>query len=79
MADKQINNSINNKQVFNALVLAASRKGINDEVAKLQNRTHKCVVELNGIVMIERVVKTLIESNEFISTSRFKFIIKTYL
>ena len=65
MADKQINNSINNKQVFNALVLAASRKGINDEVAKLQNRTHKCVVELNGIVMIERVVKTLIESNEF--------------
>ncbi len=65
MPDEQISNSINNKQVFNALVLAASRKGINDEVAKLQNKSHKCIVELNGIPMIERVINTLIKSNEF--------------
>ena len=46
-------------------MLAASRKGINDEVAKLQNKSHKCIVELNGIPMIERVINTLIKSNEF--------------
>ena len=59
------NKQINSKQVFNALVLAASRKGINDDVAKLENKSHKCLVNLNGIPMIERVIQTLINSNEF--------------
>lgn len=48
-----------------ALVLAASRQGIDDPVAKIQNKTHKCLVTLDGIAMIERVVQTLIDSECF--------------
>ena len=32
---------------FNALVLAASRKGPNDAVAQIQKKTHKCLVTIN--------------------------------
>jgi choline kinase len=42
-----------------ALVLAASRQGFDDPVAKLQNKSHKCLVNIDGIAMIERVVQTL--------------------
>lgn len=45
-----------------ALVLAASRKGTDDPVALLQNKSHKCLVEIDGIAMLERVVQTLIDS-----------------
>jgi len=48
-----------------ALVLAASRKGVDDPVAKIQNKTHKCLVTIDGIAMIERVVQTLIDSECF--------------
>ena len=33
---------------FTALILAASRKGKEDEVAKLQGVSHKCLVEVDG-------------------------------
>ena len=48
-----------------ALVLAASRQGVDDSVAKLQNKSHKCLVTIDGVAMIERVVQTLIDSDCF--------------
>jgi CTP:molybdopterin cytidylyltransferase MocA len=48
-----------------ALVLAASRQGVDDPVAKIQNKSHKCMVTIDGIAMIERVVQTLIDSGCF--------------
>jgi len=48
-----------------ALVLAASRQGVDDPVAKIQNKSHKCLVTIDGIAMIERVVQTLIDSECF--------------
>ncbi len=48
-----------------ALVLAASRQGFDDPVAKLQNKSHKCLVNIDGIAMIERVVQTLLDSECF--------------
>lgn len=47
------------------LVLAASRRGSEDPVARLQNQTHKCLVKVKGVAMIERVVQTLIDSGRF--------------
>jgi GTP:adenosylcobinamide-phosphate guanylyltransferase len=49
------------------LVMAASRRGVNDPVAQLQNKSHKCLVEIDGQVMLERVVEVLIESECFSS------------
>ena len=40
-----------------ALILAASRRGPDDAVAKLQNISHKCLVVIDGMVMLERVVR----------------------
>lgn len=48
-----------------ALVLAASRQGVDDPVARIQNKSHKCLVAIDGIAMIERVVQTLIDSECF--------------
>ncbi len=48
-----------------ALVLAASRKGPDDAVARMQDKSHKCLVEIDGIAMIERVVQTLMDSGCF--------------
>ncbi|MEN3950267.1 nucleotidyltransferase family protein [Iodidimonas sp. SYSU 1G8] len=47
------------------LVMAASRKGVNDPVALLQNKSHKCLVEIDGQVMLERVLEALIDSGCF--------------
>lgn len=44
---------------YTALVLAASRRGAGDPVARIQNLSHKCLVKLNGTVMVERVIATL--------------------
>jgi len=48
-----------------ALVLAASRQGVDDPVAKIQDKSHKCLVTIDGVAMIERVVQTLIDSECF--------------
>lgn len=48
-----------------ALVLAASRKGGQDPLAGRQNKSHKCLIELDGIAMIERVVQMLMDSGCF--------------
>lgn len=45
-----------------ALVLAASRKGSEDPVASHAGTTHKCLVEVDGIAMIQRVIQVLIDS-----------------
>lgn len=50
-------------QQFTALILAASRKGAEDEVAKLQGVSHKCIVEVDGVVMLQRVVDALSASD----------------
>lgn len=47
------------------LVMAASRRGVNDPVAQLQNKSHKCLVEIDGQVMLERVIEALIDSDCF--------------
>ena len=44
---------------MSALILAASRKGAEDAVAKLQDKSHKCLVEVDGTVMLERVVNAI--------------------
>jgi len=51
--------------VATALVLAANRKGSDDPVARLQNRSHKCLVEVDGVAMIERVIQSLVDSGRF--------------
>ncbi|MEM7689280.1 MAG: nucleotidyltransferase family protein [Pseudomonadota bacterium] len=48
---------------FAVLILAASRKGAQDEVAKLQGVSHKCLVEVDGEVMLERVVGAIAASD----------------
>lgn len=47
------------------LVMAASRRGVDDPVAKLQGKSHKCLVELDGQVMLERVIEALVDSGFF--------------
>jgi GTP:adenosylcobinamide-phosphate guanylyltransferase len=44
------------------LVLAASRAGPQDAVAKLQNVSHKCLVDIDGEIMLQRVVREIAES-----------------
>lgn len=42
-----------------AIILAASRQGVPDPVAAAQGKSHKCLVELGGMTMLERVVRTV--------------------
>lgn len=42
-----------------ALILAASRRGPADSVAQIQNLSHKCLVVIDGMVMLERVVREI--------------------
>ncbi|MEO1221230.1 MAG: NTP transferase domain-containing protein [Pseudomonadota bacterium] len=51
-----------NTDKVTVLVLAASRAGPQDAVAKLQNLSHKCLVEIDGEVMLQRVVREIAES-----------------
>jgi len=44
------------------LVLAASRAGPQDAVAQLQNVSHKCLVDIDGEIMLQRVVREIAES-----------------
>jgi GTP:adenosylcobinamide-phosphate guanylyltransferase len=47
------------------LVMAASRRGVDDPVARLQDKSHKCLVEIDGQVMLERVLEALVDSGCF--------------
>ncbi len=47
------------------LVLAASRSGADDPVARLKNVSHKCLAPIDGVVMLERVVQTILDSGAF--------------
>lgn len=47
---------MSDQQKATALVLAASRRGPQDAVAQIQGVSHKCLVTLDGVVMLERVV-----------------------
>jgi GTP:adenosylcobinamide-phosphate guanylyltransferase len=47
------------KKKYTALVLAASRRGAQDPVAQIQGLSHKCLVTLNGVPMVERVIDSL--------------------
>jgi len=47
---------------FTALILAASRKGKEDEVAQLQGVSHKCLVDVDGTVMLQRVIDAIAAS-----------------
>lgn len=47
------------------LVMAASRRGVDDPVARIQGLSHKCLVTLDGQVMLERVLEALVDSGCF--------------
>ncbi len=49
-------------QKVTVLVLAASRAGPEDAVAALQDKSHKCLVEIDGEIMLERVVREIAAS-----------------
>jgi GTP:adenosylcobinamide-phosphate guanylyltransferase len=53
----------NNKKAT-ALILAASRRGPEDAVAKIQNISHKCLVVIDGMVMLERVVREIRDAKD---------------
>lgn len=48
--------------LFTALVLAGSRAGAADPVAAARGCSHKCLTPVDGTVMLERVVRTLVEA-----------------
>ena len=50
---------MSNQKEATALILAASRRGPEDSVAELQNVSHKCLVVIDGMVMLERVVREI--------------------
>lgn len=50
------------RETLTALVLAAGRRGDQDPVAQLQGKSLKCLVEVDGVAMIERVVVALLDS-----------------
>ena len=47
-----------------ALILAASRLGPQDVVAQSQNVSHKCLITLDGMIMLERVVGEVIRAKD---------------
>lgn len=47
---------------MNILIMAASRKGVEDSVAKMQNKSHKCLVTIGGEVMLVQVINSCLES-----------------
>ncbi len=49
-------------ETVTALVLAASRKGAEDPVARQAGVSHKCLAPIAGRVMLERVIDSLIDS-----------------
>lgn len=51
----------NTQPLANALILAAGRPGVSDPVAQSQNKSHKCLVEIDGQVMLERVIASLVD------------------
>lgn len=50
------------KKPVAGLILAASRAGVVDPVAASQGKSHKCLVEIAGRIMLERVVDSLRQS-----------------
>jgi GTP:adenosylcobinamide-phosphate guanylyltransferase len=44
---------------YTVLIMAANRHGINNRVARMAGTSHKCVVSIAGVAMIERVVNTI--------------------
>jgi len=44
---------------YTVLIMAANRHGINNRVARMAGTTHKCVVPIAGVAMIERVLNTV--------------------
>lgn len=65
MADQEPDSSTVGGRPLTALIMAGSRKGIDDPVARLQNKSHKCLVTIDGVVMLERVIDALIDSGCF--------------
>ena len=47
------------KQKATALILAASRRGADDSVAQIQKLSHKCLVVIDDMVMLERVIREI--------------------
>lgn len=50
------------KKDYTALVLAGSRRGVNDPLAVAGNVSHKCFIDVAGEPMLRRVVSAVLES-----------------
>ncbi len=51
-------------QEVTTLIMAGSRKGPDNPVAQIQGKSHKCMVEIDGVVMLQRVVDELLASGK---------------
>ncbi|MBL4790252.1 MAG: nucleotidyltransferase family protein [Kordiimonadaceae bacterium] len=49
-------------RLYTAIVLAAQRQGVVNPIAEKHNISHKCLVKINGISMLERVVRTTLSA-----------------
>ena len=54
---------MSDKNKVSVLILAASRLGPQDVVAQSQDVSHKCLIRLDGMVMLERVVREIRQSS----------------
>jgi len=66
---------MSDKNKVSVLILAASRLGPQDVVAQSQEVSHKCLIRLDGMVMLERVVREIRQSSNvgvFLFPSRTK-------
>lgn len=48
---------------YSALILAARRPGIEDPLAVAAGVSHKCLIDMDGVPMIERVIRSVAESD----------------
>lgn len=52
------------ERVYTAIVLAAQRPGVTNQVAETFGQSHKCLVPINGRPMLERVLENLVKAPE---------------
>ena len=50
--------------MYTALVMAAKRQGLVDPLAEKAGTTHKCLIDMDGVPMIQRVVASLLNAKD---------------
>ena len=49
---------------YTALVMAAKRQGVIDPLAEKAGTTHKCLIDMDGVPMIERVITSMVYAKD---------------